>query len=312
MAKKQTIGLGKGLNEVGIMELLGRTQDGSDIQAQVGGEFQEVAIETIAPNPYQPRKNIVQEKVDALALSIKQHGILQPVLLRRVDGDETTTHELIAGQMRLLAAKKAGMTRVPAIVKSVDDSAAMCMAMIENLQRSDINPIDQAMGYEALMQQGGMTHQMLAEALGVSRSAVTNALRLLQIADPVKRYIIDGVISSGHARCLLPLPAGQQIALCEIIIAKKLSVREAERRVQALQSPFVEKQKSPITKEIGEIERRLITGFQAQVKIQPQSDGRGRIIMQYHSMAQLRSWVERLGKDDISRVPGALEVEEEL
>jgi len=175
-----------------------------------------------------------EASLDDLAASIREHGVMQPILVRPVEGGR---FELIAGERRWRAAQRAGLAEIPALVKSVPDQAALALALIENIQREDLNPLEQANGIQRLIDEFGLTHDAAAKAVGRSRSAVSNLLRLRELAKPVQEYLMDGRLDMGHARALLGLAAGQQIAAAARIVAQGLSVRETERLAHHLAHP---------------------------------------------------------------------------
>ena len=192
-------------------------------------ETDEVGIDRIAPNPDQPRTQFKKEEIEELAASIEKDGLLQPILVRRIaDG----TYQIIAGERRWRAARMAGLTQVPAIVIEADDRKAMELAMIENLQREDLNPMEEAEGYQTLMQQYNMTQEETAQRVGKSRSAVANALRLLNLCPPVRAMVEDGRLTNGHARALLPLSPALQETTAATILKNDLSVRQTEQLVK--------------------------------------------------------------------------------
>lgn len=210
-------GLGRGLGA-----LFG---DLSPLEQSSGG-VQTLPLHKIEPNPLQPRKNFLPEELDALADSISVHGVIQPLTVRPM---EDGTYQIIAGERRWRAARQAGLSQVPVVIMDADDKKAMELALIENLQRQDLNPVEEAQGYQALMEQHGMTQELVSERVGKSRSAVANALRLLSLPGSVLDLVADGSLSAGHARAILSLKSK---ALCETaaqkIIALHLSVRQAE------------------------------------------------------------------------------------
>src|SRR5690606_27432602 len=190
------------------------------------------------PGKYQPRSNMDQAALADLAESIKAQGIMQPILVRAIGVDR---YEIIAGERRWRAAQLAGLDEVPVIIREVTDEAALAISLIENIQREDLNPLEEAMGIQRLINEFGMTHQTAAEALGSSRSAVTNLLRLLNLAGPVQDMMMQGKIDMGHGRALLALEPAQQIQIANRIVLKGLSVRETEKIIQQLNNPQTRK-----------------------------------------------------------------------
>lgn len=215
MAKKT--GLGKGLGAL-ISE--------ANIEAGNNDNITEIAISQIHPNAFQPRKNFNEDELKELVNSIKQHGILQPILLRR----DKEGYEIVAGERRYQASKKAKLSTIPALVKDINDEDVFCLALIENLQRSNLNPIEEAQGYKRLIDDKKLTHDELAKLLSKSRSTITNALRLLELPDYIQDLMAQDLLSSGHARAILSVKdATAQKTLTQRIVDEKLSVRKAEQ-----------------------------------------------------------------------------------
>jgi ParB family chromosome partitioning protein len=225
MVTKKLKGLGLGLEA-----LLGpRVKEAGDAPAHSSaGTPHTLKLSQLQPGKYQPRTRMDEGSLYELAESIKAQGVMQPVLVRSVGGDR---YEVIAGERRTRAAKLAGLDEVPVLVKDVPDEAAAAMALIENIQREDLNPLEEAQGLKRLTDEFGLTHEMAAKAVGRSRSAASNLLRLLNLTEPVQQMLMAGDIDMGHARALLPLAGAQQILSANEIVAKKLSVREAEKLV---------------------------------------------------------------------------------
>jgi ParB family chromosome partitioning protein len=215
-------GLGRGLEA-----LLGeKTQ-----QANATSEINRLPLSALQAGKYQPRQKIESGALQELADSIREQGVMQPLLVRLVSPGK---YEIIAGERRFRAAAIAGLTEVPVLVSSADDQAAAAMALVENMQREDLNPLEESQGLARLIEEFGFTHEQAAKAVGKSRSAITNLLRLAQLAKPVQAMLLAGDIDMGHARALLPLPGASQVALAQRIAAQGLSVREAERMSAAL------------------------------------------------------------------------------
>jgi ParB family chromosome partitioning protein len=215
-------GLGRGLEA-----LLGEKAQ----QANVTSEINRLPLSALQAGKYQPRQKIEAGALQELAESIREQGVMQPLLVRLVSMGK---YEIIAGERRFRAASIAGLTEVPVLVSSADDQAAAAMALVENMQREDLNPLEESQGLARLIEEFGFTHEQAAKAVGKSRSAITNLLRLAQLAKPVQAMLLAGDIDMGHARALLPLPGASQVALAQRIAAQGLSVREAERMSAAL------------------------------------------------------------------------------
>ncbi|MBU3622666.1 ParB/RepB/Spo0J family partition protein [Polynucleobacter sp. AP-Latsch-80-C2] len=215
-------GLGRGLEA-----LLGEKSQ----KASSSAEINRLPLSALQAGKYQPRQKMEAGALQELAESIREQGVMQPLLVRLVSAGK---YEIIAGERRFRAATIAGLTEVPVLVSSADDQAAAAMALVENMQREDLNPLEESQGLARLIEEFGFTHEQAAKAVGKSRSAITNLLRLAQLAKPVQAMLLAGDIDMGHARALLPLPGASQVALAQRIAAQGLSVREAERMSTAL------------------------------------------------------------------------------
>jgi ParB family chromosome partitioning protein len=255
---------------------------------------------------YQPRTRMDEGALYELAESIKVQGIMQPILVRRlVSGPNDGKYEIIAGERRFRAAKLAGLDSVPVLVRDVPDEAVAAMALIENIQREDLNPLEEAQGLQRLVKEFGHTHEMAAQAVGRSRSAASNLLRLLNLADPVQTMLMAGDIDMGHARALLSLDRATQITAANQIAAKKMSVREAEGLVKKLGAEFslkpqkASKEKSRDTRRVEEeLADLLMAEVEVRVKKQVKRNGRredvGELAIQFASMDELNGLIERL------------------
>ena len=276
-------GLGRGLDA-----LLAGDDDSA------GESLQTIGIDRLLPGKYQPRTRMDDASLEELAQSIREQGVMQPVLVRPVGG----RFEIIAGERRWRAAQRAGLKAIPALVKPVSDQAALALALIENIQREDLNPLEEANGLQRLIDEFGMTHEAAAKAVGRSRSAVTNLLRLRELAKPVQEYLLAGHIDMGHARALLALASGQQTAAAARIVAQGLSVREAERLVHAFRDPA--KSRSPKPKpspdrDVARLQDELAERLGAPVIIQARKKkGAGRVIIDYSSLEQLDGILARM------------------
>ena len=244
----------------------------------------------IRPGRYQPRTRMDQEALGELANSIRSQGLLQPVVVRPVDGG----YELIAGERRWRAAQMAGLKQVPAIVREVPDESAMVMALIENIQREDLNPMEEAAGVQRLIDEFRMTHEQAADAVGRSRSATTNLLRLLKLAKPVQEALMRGAVEMGHARALLPLDPARQIEVANRIAAKHLSVRETEALVQALLRGPAAKKAKRTDRDLARIEEEVSQRLGTTVEIKAARKGRGKLVLHYSSLDHLDALLKRL------------------
>lgn len=280
MAKAK--GLGRGLDA--LLDATG--------QASRSEEVRTLEVTALRPGRYQPRVRMDEASLQALADSIKAQGIMQPILARP-QGDGR--YEIIAGERRWRAAQLAGLREIPVVVREVPDEAALAMALIENIQREDLNPLEQARGIQRLTEEFGMTHQQAAEALGYSRSAVTNLLRLLQLAQPVQELLLEGTLDMGHARALLALPAAQQVQTARLVVAKQLSVRETERLVQRGGITAEAPKARRVDRDVRRLEEEVAAALGTRVEIKSGARGRGRLILHYVTLEQLEHLLSRLG-----------------
>ena len=255
-----------------------------------------LGVDRIVPGRYQPRTRMDDASLAELAESIKAQGVVQPILVRPIEG---ARFEIIAGERRWRAAQRAGLEQVPALVRDVKDQAALTLSLIENIQREDLNPLEEAQGIARLIGDFGLTHEGAAQAVGRSRSAVTNLLRLMHLAKPVQELLLAGKLDMGHARALLSLPAARQAAVAGRIVAQALSVRDTERVVHALQAPPARRAKDsasrPANRDLARLEEALADTLGARVRIQPTRKGGGRVVIDYSSLAQLDGILAKLG-----------------
>lgn len=278
MAKMK--GLGRGLDAL----LAGDMDD-----EPVNGVLQNMTVDRLQPGKYQPRSRMDHTSLEQLADSIKAQGIMQPILVRKLPGER---FEIIAGERRWRAAQLAGLAEVPVLVRDVPDEAALAMSLIENIQRENLNPLEEAAGIQRLLDEFGMTHQAAAEAVGRSRSAVTNLLRLLSLAPPVQDMLMHSRIDMGHARALLPLGLAKQIEAAHEVAHKQLSVREAERLVQRLMKPAIRATAKP-DRDILRLQENLSDKLGTTVTIKGGKEGRGRLVIEYGSLDQLDSIIQK-------------------
>ena len=265
MATKKIKGLGRGLEA-----LLGPTASDTPNSAE-GGAPSVLLLDNMVAGVYQPRTRMDEGALYELAESIKAQGIMQPILVRRLStGTNAGKYEIIAGERRFRAAKLAGLSEVPVLVRDVPDQAAAAMALIENIQREDLNPLEEAQGLQRLIKEFGLTHEDAAQAVGRSRSAASNLLRLLNLADAVQTMLMAGDLDMGHARALLSLDKAAQITAANQISAKKLSVREAESLAKKIGAEFAlvaQKPKKEKSRDLKRVEEELADLLTAQVEI---------------------------------------------
>jgi len=256
------------------------------------GVLRDVPIEFIKPGKYQPRREMDDTALEELASSIRTQGIIQPIVIRPV-GEER--FELIAGERRWRAAQKAGLAEIPSLIKDVPDEAAIAMSLIENIQRENLNAIDEALALQRLMQEFELTHQEVADAVGKSRTTVTNLLRLLGLNEETRTLLERGDIEMGHARALLSLAIEQQTSAARQVAEKGLSVRETENLVRKLLNPVVVKDKPSKSKDVENLETGLSEYIGSAVSIQYNNKGKGKLTIQYSSLDQLDGILNKMG-----------------
>ena len=303
MVTKKPKGLGRGLEA-----LLGPKVDDAAVAAanKQQGEPNTLPLDQLVPGMYQPRTRMDEGALYELAESIKVQGIMQPILVRKLDsGKNAGKYEIIAGERRSRAAKLAGLDEVPVLVRNVPNEAAAAMALIENIQREDLNPLEEAQGLNRLIKEFGLTHELAAQAVGRSRSAASNLLRLLNLADPVQTMLMAGDIDMGHARALLALDRATQITAANQISAKKLSVREAESLVKKLTAEFnlvPQKPKKEKTRDMKRVEEELSDLLTAQVEVRVKKrvkrngklEDMGELAIQFGSLDALNGLIDKL------------------
>ncbi|KMJ52153.1 chromosome partitioning protein ParB [Vogesella sp. EB] len=252
-----------------------------------------LAIERIRPGKYQPRSQIDDAALEELAASIRAQGVIQPVVVREVGlGD----YELIAGERRWRASRKAGLAEIPAVIRSVSDEAALAMGLIENIQRQELDPIEEARGLKRLIDEFALTHEAAAEAVGRSRSAVSNLLRLLALPEPVQQMLHDGRLEMGHARALLPLPVLEQISLAQQIAADGLTVREVEQKAQQQDGKVGRKPTAPARQDadVRRLAETLSEQLGMSVSLRNAARGNGKLIIEYANLDELDRLLEKL------------------
>lgn len=283
MMAKPNKGLGRGLDAL--------LSGNSDVHEEA---MRELRIDQLKPGKYQPRTHMDEAALNDLAASIKAQGVIQPILARELpDG----SCEIIAGERRWRAAKLAGLTLVPVLVRKVPDSAALAMALIENIQRENLNPLEEAVGIQRLIDEFHMTHQTAADAVGRSRSAATNLLRLLKLTEVVQEHLATGRLDMGHARALLALEGASQIAAANKIVAEGLSVREAEKLVNDTLNPVVKhlREKVQDSRDIIRLQEKVADQLGAKVGIRHGAKGKGKLVIEYQSLDQLDGILTKMG-----------------
>lgn len=280
MAKK---GLGRGLGSLFEENSTSETQDSDSVVS--------IRISLIEPNKNQPRKQFDKEKIDVLADSIKEHGVIQPIIVTK-SGD---MYRIVAGERRWRAAKKAGLSEIPVVIRDYTDIEIAQIALIENLQREDLNPIEEAIGYRSLIDNFNMTQEAVSETIGKSRSAIANSIRLLSLDEPIQNKLISGEISSGHARALLSLESSEaRLTLLDAILEKGLNVRQTEALAKQLQNARPPRKKPEIDEQVQaeyeSMQDRLSSHFGTKVKLVHTNNKRGKIEIEY------------FGNEDLERI----------
>ena len=283
-------GLGRGLDA-----LLGDDDEKSQPAARAADGLRELPIDSLQPGKYQPRTHMDQETLAELAASIKAQGVMQPVLVRPAGEGR---YEIVAGERRWRAARMAGLSVVPTLVRDIPDRQALAAALIENIQREDLNPLEEAQGIQRLVQEFGLTHQSVADSVGRSRAAVSNLLRLLELAPPVRELVSQRKLDMGHARALLALPVTGQVALARAAVEHQWSVREVEQRVAAaLKKPASAAPSThrAVDRDVERLEEELSQRLGTSVEIRTGAKkGSGKLTIAYRTLDQLDALLARL------------------
>jgi ParB family transcriptional regulator, chromosome partitioning protein len=287
-------GLGRGL-EV----LLG---SGSGLGSGEEGAMSTMPLAQLQPGRYQPRRIMDEQGLEELTQSIREQGVLQPILVRPLHAQANGPYEIIAGERRFQAAKRAGLADIPVIIKPLDDQAALAVALIENLQRQDLSALEEAQGISRLIEEFGLTHDQAAQAVGRSRSATTNLLRLLSLPSAIQAHLEAGRLEAGHARALLALPAAQQRALAESAVAQRMSVRQVEQQAKRLASLIqaTPRRKSkasaqePALSDWQRMEQLLSDHLGLETVLKSKATGSGELVVRFSSPAELDGLLHRL------------------
>ncbi len=278
---KPSRGLGRGLDAL----LSGNSEE------KVDDTLRDLKVDQLKPGKYQPRSHMDEAALNELAASIKSQGVIQPILTRQLpDG----SFEIIAGERRWRAAKLAGLSLVPVLVRKVEDNAALAMALIENIQRENLNPLEEAIGIQRLIDEFLMSHQTAADAVGRSRSTTTNLLRLLKLPQLIQDMVMAGQIDMGHARALLALEGAEQVTAANKIVADGLSVREAEKLVQHLLNPPPIHVKEKPDRDILNLQESISQRIGTTVQIKIGNKGSGKLIIDYSSLDHLDELIKKL------------------
>lgn len=288
MVKKR--GLGKSLNALLAYKATPAETSDSEISAHGHEQLADLPVDRIQRGKYQPRHEMDADALEELANSIRAQGIIQPLIVRPF-GDK---YEIIAGERRWRAAQMAGLTDVPVIIRDIPDEAAVAIALIENIQRENLNPVEEAVALQRLMDEFELTHQQAAEAVGKSRTTITNLLRLLSLPAEVRNLLERSLIEMGHARTLITLPTTLQLKAANIIVAKGLSVRETENLVKQLQAGETKSSEKPIDPDILKLQENLTRQLKLKVAIQCNAKGKGKLVIHYRNLDELDRILEQL------------------
>jgi ParB family chromosome partitioning protein len=284
MNKKARLGKGLGALLVGV----------DKVAAQSDGELRHLPVATIRAGRYQVRTNMDETALTELADSIRTHGVVQPIVVRETSAGD---YEIIAGERRWRAAQMAGLGVIPSVVRRVADEIALAVGLIENIQRENLNPIEEANGLRRLLDEFGLTHQQVADSIGRSRAAVSNLLRLLNLDPAVRAHLENGRLEAGHARAILSLPREQQLAAADTVIQQRLSVRQTEQLVRRYLSGTRKKKREPAPRDadLRQLEEELSQRLAATVSLEHRGQG-GRVVIEYNSLDELEGILGRLRK----------------
>jgi len=286
--KKKRLGRGLG-------SLIGNVKQVTEVsEEEMASGLSMLPIDKIQRGEYQPRKHFDEESLQELANSITAQGVIQPIVVRK----EGSHYELIAGERRWRAAQLAGLQSIPAVIKQIDTQAAAAIALIENIQREDLNPLEESAALQRLIDDFQLTHMQVAEAVGRSRVAVSNLLRLLELVEPVKDMVNKSLLSMGHARAILALPAVDQAEIARVVVNRALSVRETEALVKKVLSPAPKKiEKQPLDPDIQRLEQRISDSLCTEVKIKTGNKGAGQLVINFHSNDELDGILQHFMSD---------------
>ena len=287
-------GLGRGLDALLSTSSLAREKQQSALHSQElssDGKLTDLNINSLKPGVYQPRKEMEPEALEELAASIESQGIIQPIVVRQVESDK---FEIIAGERRWRAARKAGLKQVPCVVKNVDDRAAIAMALIENIQREDLNVIEEAIALDRLQEEFSLTHRQVADVIGKSRAAVSNLLRLNQLESDVKSLVSNHQLDMGHARALLALEGEQQVEIAQLVAKKKMTVRQTEQLVKKCLQPEPEAKTEPQDAEAQQMSQKLSEMLGGKVAIVRGSNGKSKVTISLDEPHKLEQLIAKL------------------
>ena len=292
--KKRGLAQGRGLDA-----LLGSIKQArDDVQnsqaSHAGAQLEELSLDCLQRGQYQPRREISPDSLNELAASILRHGVMQPIVVRRLGGSgaggssgSVLHYEIVAGERRWRAAKQAGLSHIPAIIRDLPDELAIALALIENIQREDLSPMEQATALQRFHDEFGMSHQEIADAVGKARTTVSNLLRLIALQPEVKTLLEHGDLDMGHARALLSLDARTQVELAREVVSRGLSVRQTEQLIRDRLNPSPTKPPRILPPDVEKLSQRLSERFGAPVQIEHNDKGKGRMTIRYHSLDEL-------------------------
>ena len=284
-------GLGKGLSDLGVEALLMSDSTTDEMESGRDQGFTYLPVGELQPGRYQPRRDMDQVGLQELADSIRSQGIIQPIVVRPINDEQ---FEIIAGERRWRASQLAGLDSVPCIIKDVPDEAAVAIALIENIQREDLNAMEEAIALNRLLNEFELTHQQVAEAVGKSRTTVTNLLRLNNLNEDVKILLEHGDIEMGHARCLLALEGEAQSDAARLAVAKALTVRETEKLVRSILEPAPKKEVQEKDPDVKQLEQKLAENLGAKVEINYNKKGKGKLVISYTTLDELDGILSRI------------------
>jgi len=288
--------LGRGLDALlspapaEVENIASASEDNNQVKAS-DSELQKIAIKNLVPGKYQPRRDMTDDALEELSLSIQSQGIIQPIVVRLVADDQ---YEIIAGERRWRAAKLAQLDVVPCLIKNVPDESAVAIALIENIQREDLNAMEEAVALDRLLTEFDLTHQEVAIAVGKSRTTVSNLLRLNNLNDEVKTFLENGDIEMGHARALLALEGDIQTSAAQTVATKELTVRETEGLIKKIQNPVAEKEKVEKAIETIDMEQGLAEKLGAKVAISHNKKGKGKLVISYANLEKLEEILAKI------------------
>ncbi|WNO09124.1 ParB/RepB/Spo0J family partition protein [Teredinibacter sp. KSP-S5-2] len=298
-------GLGRGLDALltgankgsdPVDAIKAATEVAADASVLEDSVLKDIPVEYMQRGKYQPRRDMDQEALEELAESIKSQGVMQPIVVRPIGKEDGhTKYEIIAGERRWRATQLAGIAKIPAVIRDVPDETAIAMALIENIQREDLNPMEEAVALKRLQDEFELTQQQVADAVGKSRTAVTNLLRLLNLGDEIKTMLEHGDLEMGHARCLLTLEPEHQRSVARQIVAKGLSVRQAEALARSAHNAEQGKEKPSVTSDLKHLEEGLGEHVGVPVIVQHTAKGKGKLVLKYNSLDELDGILNHLG-----------------